>query len=209
MKILILDTIHGAGILADRYSEGNEVMCVDVYGTTPEEDLEKLRKKGYGVSRSVPPGNYDLVIMPGHCPDSFLEDVTYGRRIFFSEAVKEKIDDGRFRIEVTGVKGKTSSCYLMAHLLSAAGKKVYLHTSRGRGPWIDDKHRNKRKGEHCSDFSSDGSRRGLRCSDMRSVPGRFRKSGYRLHNQPSFRLRHSEEHQKSVGCQSGHFFRRY
>ncbi|MGI5964559.1 MAG: coenzyme F430 synthase [Candidatus Methanomethylophilaceae archaeon] len=141
MKILILDTIHGAGILADRYSEGNEVMCVDVYGTTPEEDLEKLRKKGYGVSRSVPPGNYDLVIMPGHCPDSFLEDVTYGRRIFFSEAVKEKIDDGRFRIEVTGVKGKTSSCYLMAHLLSAAGKKVYLHTSRGRGPWIDDKHR--------------------------------------------------------------------
>ncbi len=141
MKILILDTIHGAGILADRYSEGNEIVCADVYGTTPGEELERLKNRGYTVSKKVPPGSYDLVIMPGHCPDSFLKDVTYGKRIFFSHAVNEKIDDKRFRIEVTGVKGKTSSCYMLAHLLSVAGKRVYLHTSRGRGPWIEGNHR--------------------------------------------------------------------
>lgn len=140
MNILILDTVHGGGILADRYPKKDDnVTCVDVYKVTPHEELERLRSKGYNVSTEVPKGEYDLVLMPIHCPDKFLDGVKYQERKFFSQAVNELIDDKRFRIEVTGVKGKTSFCCLLAHVLTAAGKKVFLHTSRGRGDWKDGK----------------------------------------------------------------------
>ncbi|MGE0014572.1 MAG: coenzyme F430 synthase [Candidatus Methanomethylophilaceae archaeon] len=138
MKILILDTVHGGGILADKYPDaGDDVTCVDVYKVTPKEELDRLKSKGYTVSDKVPGGEYDTVLMPIHCPDSFLDGVVYKERKFFSQAVGELIDDGRFRIEVTGVKGKTSFCCLLAHLLTAAGMKVLVQTSRGRGGWID------------------------------------------------------------------------
>jgi UDP-N-acetylmuramyl pentapeptide synthase len=140
MKILILDTVHGGGVLADRYPQkDDEVTCVDVYKVTPYEELERLRCKGYNVSTEVPKEEYDLVIMPIHCPDKFLDGVKYKERKFFSQAVNELIDDKRFRIEVTGVKGKTSFCCLLAHILTAANKKVFLHTSRGRGEWENGK----------------------------------------------------------------------
>ena len=140
MKILILDTVHGGGVLADKYpGEGDEVTCVDVYKVTPDEELERLRRKGYNVSREVPKEEYDLVLMPIHCPDIFLEGVKYNKRKFFSQAVNEIIDDKRFGIEVTGVKGKTSFCCLLAHVLTVANKKVFLHTSRGRGEWKEGK----------------------------------------------------------------------
>lgn len=136
MKILLLDTIHGGGVLADRYpKEDDSVTCVDVYKVTPEEELQRLRDKGYSVHREVPPGEYDLVLMPVHCPDSFLEGVTYGDRKFFSQAVGELLGNDRFRIEVTGVKGKTGFCGLLAHVLTAAGNKILLHSSKGRGFW--------------------------------------------------------------------------
>lgn len=138
MKILILDTVHGGGVLADRYpKKDDDVTCVDVYKVTPHEELGRLRNKGYIVSREVPKGEYDFVFMPIHCPDKFLDGVIYKERKFFSQAVNELIDDKRFRIEVTGVKGKTSFCCLLAHVLTVAGKKVFLHTSRGRGDWKD------------------------------------------------------------------------
>ncbi len=141
MRILILDTVHGGKILAERYlKKGNEVTAVDVYKVTPKEVLSGLRHKGVKIADSAPAMHFDLVVAPCHCPDVFLGDCTYDRRIDFSRAVNELIDDRRFRIEITGVKGKTSTCYVLAHLLDAAGKKVFLHTSRGLGPYIGGKH---------------------------------------------------------------------
>ncbi len=138
MKILILDTVHGGGVLADRYPRpGDAVTCVDVYKVTPKEEIDRLKGKGFSVSTEVPTGEYDTVLMPIHCPDRFLEGIVYGERKFFSQAVGELIEDGRFRIEVTGVKGKTGFCCLLAHMLSTAGKKVLVQTSRGRGEWTD------------------------------------------------------------------------
>ncbi len=138
MKILILDTVHGGGILADKYpGPGDDVTCVDVYKVTPRDELDRLKSKGFTVSNEVPRGEYDTVLMPIHCPDSFLEGIVYGERKFFSQAVGELIDDGRFRIEVTGVKGKTGFCCLLAHILTTAGMKVLVQTSRGRGSWVD------------------------------------------------------------------------
>lgn len=138
MKILILDTVHGGGIIADRYPRpGDSVTCVDVYKVTPKEETDRLRGKGFTVSTEVPRGEYDTVLMPIHCPDSFLEGVGYKERKFFSQAVGELIDDKRFRVEVTGVKGKTGFCCLLAHILTAAGMNVLVQTSRGRGGWAE------------------------------------------------------------------------
>ena len=141
MKVLVLDSVHGGKILAEKYlSKKNEVTVVDVYKITPKEVFASLRHKGARTPDQVPAEHFDLVTMPCHCPDRFLEGCTYDKRIFFSDSVHDLIDDRRFRIEITGVKGKTSTCYLLAHILDAAGKKVFLHTSRGLGPYLDGKH---------------------------------------------------------------------
>ncbi len=137
MKVLLLDMTHGGQILAPLFKkEGYEVTVCDVYRIASQEMLESL--KGMGAEVCVgnpPPGHYDLVSMPCHCPDVFLEGCTYDSRIWYSQAVNRFMDDRRFRIEVTGVKGKTSTCYLISHILAYAGKKVYLRSSRGSGPF--------------------------------------------------------------------------
>ncbi len=138
MRILILDAIHGGEILSERYiARGNEVTCVDVYRKTAPEVLNEIKGTGARVLDEVPCEHFDLVVMPCHCPDRFLDACTYESRIYFSDAVNDLIDDDRFRIEVTGEKGKTSTCFLLAAMLAADGRKVFLHTSRGQGPWED------------------------------------------------------------------------
>ncbi len=138
MKVLILDAIHGADILAERYiAEGDEALCVDVYRKAIPEVIENIRGTGARFTDIVPAERFDLVVMPCHCPDSFLSECTYEKRIFFFDAVRYFMDDTRFRIEITGAKGKTSTCFLLASIIASEGKKVFLHTSRGQGPWED------------------------------------------------------------------------
>ncbi|MFA6804475.1 MAG: coenzyme F430 synthase [Candidatus Methanomethylophilaceae archaeon] len=138
MKVLVLDTTHGGEVLSKIYKDrGDDVTCVDVYKVTPKDVMDRVAAYGIVSTDTVPKGEYDLVVMPCHCPDSFLDGCTYEKRIFFSDAVKEFIDDKRFRIEITGVKGKTSTCFILANILEKAGKKVFLHTSRGQGPWVN------------------------------------------------------------------------
>ncbi len=145
MKVLILDMVHGGEILAeDLLNMGNEVHCVDVYGIAKDDIKEIMRDMGANVHTSVPPGHYDLLLMPVHCPDSFLDGVSWNERKTFHEAVGELIDGGS-RIEVTGVKGKTSLCYLLAHILQLDGRRIFLHTSRGQGNFVDGSHLIERK----------------------------------------------------------------
>jgi len=143
MKVLLLDMTHGGQVLAPLFkAEGNDVTVCDVYKIAPQEMLDSLKGVGVEVCVGKPtPGHYDLVSMPCHCPDVFLEDCTYSERIWYSQAVNRFMNDKRFRIEVTGVKGKTSTCYLISHILANAGKKVYLRSSRGSGPFTKDGHR--------------------------------------------------------------------
>lgn len=141
MRILVLDTVHGCRAVVSGYlKRGNEVTAVDVYHVTPESEHEELRRLGARVLDEAPAEHFDLVVMPCHCPDRFIGDASYDRRIWYSEAVRDLVDDDRFRIEITGVKGKTSTCYVLAHIISEAGRKVLLHTSRGYGPYISGKH---------------------------------------------------------------------
>lgn len=141
MRVLLLDLTHGGDILTSRFIEnGDEVTCVDVYGISTQEQRDSLTALGARVLREVPPESFDLLASPAHCPDRFLNGATYGSRITFSGAVNRFVDNPVYRIEVTGVKGKTSTCYLLTHMLDRAGKKVYLHTSRGSGPYVGGKH---------------------------------------------------------------------
>ena len=142
MKVLLLDMTHGGHILAPLFKdEGNDVTVCDVYRIAPQSMLDSLAAIGVKVCVGTPePGHYDLVSMPCHCPDVFLEGCTYDKRIWYSQAVNRFMKDRRFRIEVTGVKGKTSTCYVLAHILQHAGKKVYLRSSRGSGPYTEKGH---------------------------------------------------------------------
>lgn len=139
MKVLILDLTHGGAILTKRFAErGDDVTCVDVYHIGTDEMKNDLRSIGARVEEAVPPETYDLMVAPMHCPDHmFLGDAVCRERMSFSRAVNMFIDRKTFRIEITGVKGKTSTCYILAHILSKSGKKIFLHTSRGQGPWTD------------------------------------------------------------------------
>ena len=141
MKILVLDTVHGAAAICEGYlAKGYEVTAVDVYHITPDAELGRLAALGVRIAPEAPAEHFDIITMPCHCPDAFMGKATCNRRMFYSESVHDLITDTRFRIEVTGVKGKTSTCYLLAHILSACGKKVFLHTSRGQGEYRDGKH---------------------------------------------------------------------
>lgn len=146
MRVLVLDMTHGGDLIAKRFSaEGDDVTCVDVYRNCPADRRQDLADLDIGVAESTPVGRYDLAVMPAHCPRSFIGDAEVSEVITFSQAVNRFIEDTRFRIEVTGVKGKTSVCYLVSKILHDAGRSVLLHSSRGEGPWTDEGHRIDRK----------------------------------------------------------------
>ncbi|MCQ2085999.1 MAG: coenzyme F430 synthase [archaeon] len=142
MKILILDLTHGGDILAEEFrGRGDSVTCVDVYHNTSDDKRLHLMSIGVEVLDEVSEGWFDLVLSPAHCPDEFLNGMKYREKKTFSGAVKMLAGEDVFRVEVTGVKGKTSTCYLLAHILDYAGKKIFLHTSRGQGPYVNGVHR--------------------------------------------------------------------
>lgn len=142
MKVLIVDLVHGGDVLARKHlADNDDVTCVDVYHVASPEMKESLSKAGIRVLDSVPSETFDRTVMPTHCTRAFLEGADPGEIVSFSRDVRNYIDDDRFRIEITGVKGKTSACYLTAMMLADAGKKVLLHTSRGEGPMTSEGHR--------------------------------------------------------------------
>ena len=132
MKVLVMDLTHGGSTLALEYrTRGAEVSAVDCYRTAGEEAKEELERAGIEYLESSPRKHFDLVVMPIHCPDSFLEGASYGRRITTHQAVGELCSfEGRI-VEVTGTKGKTSTCHVIAHILSDLGCRVMLLSSRG------------------------------------------------------------------------------
>lgn len=133
MHALVLDLTHGGDVLCERLlQQGYEVTCVDVYGLSTLPRMDELRSLGATVTRAVPAGHYDLLVSPVHCPDRFLTDASWSERRTFHEMVGMLMpEDGQHRIEITGVKGKTSTAHLLAHLLHQDGRSVLLHSSRG------------------------------------------------------------------------------
>ena len=138
--------VHGGDLLARRHqAEGDDVTCVDVYGICPQSKKDELAAYDIRVADTTPAGRYDMTVMPKHCPRKFIGEAEPGEIVTFSQDVKGFIDDTRFRIEVTGVKGKTSACYLISKMLFDSGRTVLLHSSRGEGPWTAEGHHIERK----------------------------------------------------------------
>ncbi|MDP2796359.1 MAG: coenzyme F430 synthase [Methanoregula sp.] len=121
MHILVLDTIHGGKEIGDTYTNaGNVVDVVDVYtGTTPET-AENSKNR-----------TYDLIVAPVHMdPDHPLLSNRCTPVISHHEAVRRLLGEKLPvpMIEITGARGKTTTAYALAHILSGDG---VLHTSSG------------------------------------------------------------------------------
>lgn len=120
-KLLVLDPIHGADVIATELTElGKEVAIFDPYRD----------------STFTQPLDFDLIVTPVHLSPNFeIVKHTTAKNIPFithHEAVKEiaaikNLFDGIQVIEVTGTIGKTSTCELIAQMLQ--NKRVLLHTS--------------------------------------------------------------------------------
>lgn len=121
MNILVLDTIHGGAEIACHLTyRGYHVDTVDIYrgknGITENDALNR---------------DYDLVIAPVHMdPDHPLLKYLPEKTISHHEAVAmicgSNIPDPT--IEITGMQGKTTTAYALAHILKGEG---VLHTSGG------------------------------------------------------------------------------
>ncbi|MGB3458805.1 MAG: coenzyme F430 synthase [Halobacteriota archaeon] len=120
-RILVLDPIHGADVIADELKE----LGKDVTVSNPYREQSSFNRL-----------DYDLVIAPVHLSPKFeIVKQALEKNIPFmshQEAVKEiAVTNGLFAdinvIEVTGTVGKTSVCELICQLLK--GKKVLSHTS--------------------------------------------------------------------------------
>ncbi len=131
LKILIIDLTHGGDKIGREYlALGHDVTWVDVYHTMAAERQE-LDREGQRVLDTAPSEMFDLVVEPVHCPDRFVGQAHYERRITHHHAVGELVKFAVPVVEVTGAGAKTTTCFLLAHLLSKLGKKVLLHTGQG------------------------------------------------------------------------------
>ena len=121
-RILVLDTIHGAEIIAEELKElGKQAEVFSPYHQTFSKALD-----------------YDLVIAPVHLNPNFevVKQALKSEIPFMShhKAIKEIASlKNLFRdtkvVEVTGTVGKTAVCELICQLLKSKKVKVLSHTS--------------------------------------------------------------------------------
>src|SRR5512137_993649 len=135
-RVAVLDTIHGAAIIARRMVEsGQQAEALEVYHQIP--DLT----------------DFDLVVAPVHLdpgnPALSQARKAKKRIITHHQAVGELLggrEDPAIEVfEVTGTHSKTSTALLLAMILSWQ-RKVLSHTTRGLEIWQDGKARLVEKG---------------------------------------------------------------
>lgn len=119
MQVLVLDSIHGGAVIGDRLARsGHSVDLVDVYrGST-------------GISaRTAANNQYDLIIAPIHLDPSYflLKDLT-APCITHHEAVRWILGPQQRWIEISGMRGKTTTAAALASILPGSG---VLHSSAG------------------------------------------------------------------------------
>ncbi len=144
-KVLVLDLTHGGEVLSQVFaSRGDIVTAVDIYGTASSEKKDTLTRAGVRVLSDAPQESFDVGVVPIHCPDRFIGQATLGRRITAHQAVGELASFAIPTVEITGARGKTSACHVLAHILASMGSEVLLHTSRGMSTLNAQRHRSYR-----------------------------------------------------------------
>lgn len=118
----VLDSIHGAGIIASRLREiGIDAEALEVYHSS--HDMER----------------FSLVVAPVHLSSqnrSLLEARRLGKRVIsHHRAVGMILGERDFRaVEITGTRGKTTTALLLALILSRE-MRVVTHTTSGIELW--------------------------------------------------------------------------
>ncbi len=140
-KYTVLDMTHGGIYIARKLAAmGHIVKAVDVYRTLKKEAIAGLQTSGIEVISTNPIfSKNEIVVTPVHLDP---ENVAYksalesgAKIITHHEAVgiilsKNGNFEGKQVFEITGSKGKTSTAFLLAYIVSRK-KSVMLHTSGG------------------------------------------------------------------------------
>jgi len=124
MKVLIVDMTHGGTILASEFSKKHncKVFAWDIYHTLCEEDKSQLEIQGIElvgelfyqqlINQKISP-EYDnseiLVVAPVHCKLPHPPNMTHHQAVGY--LLKDEINVPI--IEITGVKGKTSTAAMI------------------------------------------------------------------------------------------------
>lgn len=132
MRVLVLDLTHGGEVLALAYARrGDDVTAVDVYGTARPSLVSALEAEGIEVRRDAPAEDFDLGTAPVHCPDAHFGRARCSTRTTHHQAVGGLARFPFPVVEVTGTRGKTSTCHILARILADRGRRVLLLTSGG------------------------------------------------------------------------------
>lgn len=120
-KVAVLDTIHGAGIIAQKMVDsGMDAQAFEVYHRSPSLEC------------------FDLVVSPVHLwpgNPALAQARRLGKRIItHHQAVGELLHPNLTMFEVTGTHSKTSTALLLSKILSGK-KRVVSHTTRGIELW--------------------------------------------------------------------------
>jgi len=147
-KVAVLDLTHGGTGIALRLRRlCGSVTGVDVYDTLSQEKQADLENEGISVSRhALNAGDFDVLVAPVHLDPVYpmLLDAAKIKLPVLShhDAVREILSGYDLKdktiIEITGTKAKTSTCILLAEILSRE-KNVISHTSRGVEDWSNNK----------------------------------------------------------------------
>ena len=121
LKVAVLDTVHGAEIIARRMVDsGIDAQAFEVYHSSPSLEC------------------FDLVVSPVHLGPgnpALAEARRLGKRIITHHlAVGELLHPSLPVFEVTGTHSKTSTALLLAKIISGK-KRVVSHTTRGIELW--------------------------------------------------------------------------
>lgn len=126
MNVLIIDMTHGGKLIASEFSklDNFDVFALDIYSTLSENEKHSLEKKKIKlVEKSFldDANNGDfLIVAPVHCSIESRVDMTHHEAVNF--LMKDQIDAPV--IEVTGVKGKTSTTKMLKEILKGSNPLV-------------------------------------------------------------------------------------